>query len=552
VDTSVRIVSGRRLGRLALAAVPVVFLAVFFLYPFGAIVLRGLRPDGRWELGAFGDVLSDRSLWGVAWFTLWQATLSTALTVALALPTAYCFAHYRFAGKRLLWAALIVPFVLPTVVVGSAFLGLLGPRSPVGIDLSATVWAILLAHVFFNFAVVVRTVGGLWSHLDPELEDAARLLGASRWQAFRRTTWPLLQPAVAAASSIVFLFTFTSFGVVLLLGGPSHRTLEVEIYTQTARLLNLDTAAVLAIVQLVAVVGVLVVYGRLQERRALAQSLRPADETAVALRGWRQRLFLGTNLVIIAALLGAPLVVLALRSLSTPEGWGLGFYDALDSSRRGSTLFVAPVEAIRNSLLFATASTVIALVIGGMAAAVIAGSGSFGRSTRWIDVALMIPLGTSAATVGFGFLIALDEPPLDLRGSLLLVPIAHALVAIPLVVRVLVPTLRSIDPTLRAAAALLGAGPFRVWREVDLPIVARAVLVAAGFAFAVSLGEFGATIFLARADWPTVPIAIYRFLGQPGPLNFGQAMALSTILMVLTVGVMVLVERFRVGRVGEF
>ncbi len=535
-----------------MAVVPIAFLAVFFLYPFGTIVLRGLRPDGGWELGAFADVLSDRSLWGVAWFTLWQATVSTLLTVALALPTAYCFARYRFAGKRLVWAALIVPFVLPTVVVGSAFLGLLGPRSPLGLDLSASVWAILLAHVFFNFAVVVRTVGGLWSHLDPQLEEAARLLGASRWQAFRRTTWPLLQPAVAAAASIVFLFTFTSFGVVLLLGGPSHRTLEVEIYTQTARLLNLDTAAVLALVQLLAVVGVLVVYGRLQERRAVAQSLRPADETALAVKGWPQRLFLGANLALVALLLGAPLVVLALRSFSTPDGWGLGFYDALDASRRGSTLFVAPVEAIRNSLVFATASTVIALVVGGIAATLIAGSTSLGRSARWIDVALMIPLGTSAATVGFGFLIALDEPPLDLRGSLVLVPIAHALVAIPLVVRTMVPTLRSIDPALRDAASLLGAGPARVWREVDLPIVARAVLVAAGFAFAVSLGEFGATIFLARADWPTVPIAIYRFLGQPGPLNFGQAMALSTILMALTVLVMVLVERFRVGRVGEF
>jgi thiamine transport system permease protein len=542
----------RRLGWLALAAVPIGFLAVFFAYPFASIVLRGLRPEGQWQLGAFGDVLAEASLRRVAWFTLWQASLSTALTLLLAMPTAYCFARYAFRGKRVLWAALIVPFVLPTVVVGSAFLGLLGPRSPIGVDISASVWAILLAHVFFNFAVVVRTVGGLWSHLDPAMEEAARVLGATRWQAFRHTTWPLLQPAVLAASSIVFLFTFTSFGVVLLLGGPSHRTLEVEIYTQTTRLLNLDTAAVLALLQLVAVVAVLVVYGRLQDRRAVAQSLRPADETSARPQSWPARVLLIANLSIVVVLLGAPMLVLALRSVSTPDGWGLGFYEALDSSRRGSTLFVSPLEAIRNSLLFATASTVIALVVGGLAAVIIAGGTTVGRGARFIDVALMIPLGTSAATVGFGFLIALDEPPLDLRGSLALVPIAHALVAIPLVVRTMVPTLRSIDPALRDAATILGAGPARVWREVDLPIVARAVLVAAGFAFAVSLGEFGATVFLARADFPTLPIAIYRFLGQPGPVNFGQAMALSTILMVLTVAVMLLVERFRVGRVGEF
>ncbi len=213
-------------------------------------------------------------------------------------------------------------------------------------------------------------------------------------------------------------------------------------------------------------------------------------------------------------------------------------------------MFVAPLEAIRNSLLFALAATVIALVIGGLASLAIAGTGERSGGGRWIDVALMIPLGTSAVTVGFGFLIALDEGPLDLRDSLLLIPLAHALVAVPFVIRALVPALRAIDPTVREAAAVLGASPARSWIEVDLPIVARAGAAAAGFAFAVSLGEFGATVFLARADYPTLPLAIYRFLGQPGPANFGQAMALSTILMALTVVVVLAIDRWRTGGAG--
>ncbi|WP_208027761.1 ABC transporter permease [Rhabdothermincola sediminis] len=541
----------RRLGRLLLVGVPLAFLAIFFAYPVVAIVLRGLRPAGQWDLGVVGEVLGEPALRRVVWFTAWQAAVSTLLTVVVAMPAAWCFARLEFRGKRLLWAGLIVPFVLPTVVVGAAFLGLVGPRSPLGVDLRGTVWAILLAHVFFNYAVVVRTVGGLWMHLDPHLEEAARVLGAGWWQSFRRVTWPLLRPAVAAAASIVFLFTFTSFGVVLILGGPRYRTLEVEIYTQTARLLNLDTAAVLALVQLVAVVAVLFVYARYQERRSVSQLLRPATETARPLAGWRDRALLGANLAVIAVLLVAPLAVLVGRSLSTPGGWGLDAYRALDTSRRGSVLFVAPLEAVRNSLLFAGAATLIALVVGTMAAFAIAGRDP-ARTARWIDTLLMIPLGTSAVTVGFGFLIALDRPPLDLRDSLVLLPIAHALVAVPFVIRLLVPTLRSIDPRLREAAAVLGARPARVWREVDLPLVGRALLAAAGFAFAVSLGEFGATVFLARSQWPTLPIAIYRFLGQPGPLNFAQAAALSTILMGLTVAVMLAIERVRVGRIGEF
>lgn len=539
-------------ARLALAAIPLAFAGVFFLYPVVAIVLRGLRPDGHWDLTAFGDVAGDTALWKVAWFTLWQATASTVLTVVVALPGAYCFARYRFAGKRFAWAVLIVPFVLPTVVVGSAILGLVGPGSPIGVDLRATIWAILLAHVFFNYAVVVRTVGGLWSHLDPSVEESARALGASPWRVLRTITWPSIRPTVAAAAAIVFLFTFTSFGVVLLLGGPAHRTLEVEIYLQTARLLNLDTAAVLALVQLVAVVAVLLVYSRYQERHTTTQRFRAARDTAVPPRGWRQRGFLGANLVLVGVLLAAPLVVLVVRSFSTPQGWGLDFYQSLDTSKRGSALFVAPLEAVRNSLGFALAAAVIALVIGSLASLAIAGSGRGAGFGRWIDVALMIPLGTSAVTVGFGFLIALDEPPLDLRGSIALIPIAHALVAIPFVVRTMVPVLRAIDPRLREAAAVLGASRWKVFRTVDLGLARRAVAAGAGFAFAISLGEFGATVFLARPDLPTLPIAIYRFLGQPGPDNFGQAMALATILMALTVVVMLVVDRLRVPGQSEF
>jgi thiamine transport system permease protein len=527
-----------------LAAVPVAFFAVFFVYPVAAIISRGLFEDGSVQLGALSDVLTDPALRRVAWFTLWQACVSTALTVAAGLPAAYCFARFQFRGKRVIWAALVVPFVLPTVVVASAVLGVAGPRSPIGVDLSGTIWAILIAHVLFNYAVVVRTVGAVWSSLDPTVEDAARVMGASPWRAFRDVTWPALRPAILASASIVFLFTFTSFGVVLLLGGQRHHTLEVEIFTQTARLLNLDTAAALALVQLGAVVAALLSYTVLTARRDAQPGLRRAEENARRPRG-PQRVLLAANLVFMTLLLGVPLLTLMSRSLGGERGFW-SHYAELGAARRGSVLFVPPSEAIRNSLLSAAGATVIALVIGGLAALAVAGTGRVTRGGRVLDIALMIPLGTSAVTVGFGFLIALDEGPLDLRDSLILIPLAHALVAVPFVMRALVPALRSIDPTLREAAAVLGATPSRSWIEIDLPIVARAGAAAAGFAFAVSLGEFGATVFLARADWPTMPLAIYRFLGQPGPGNFGQAMAMSTILMALTVVVVLAIDRWRV------
>lgn len=516
--------------------VPLAFLAAFFVYPFATILGRGLWPSGSLDVSPLGDVLGDPSLQEIAWFTVWQAALSTVLTVLVAMPGAYVLARYRFTGRSALRALVTLPFVLPTVVVATAFLAL---------GITQSLGAILLAHVFFNYAVVVRGVGSLWATLDPHEEEAARVLGANRWRTFVSVTLPALKPALLATAAIVFLFDFTSFGVVLLLGGPTRATLETEIYRQTADLLDLRTAAALSVLQLVAVLALLVVVGWFQRRAGVARSLRPEHETAQQPRRLRQRLVVGVNVAFMLCFVGIPLGVLVARSFSVGDGLGLASYRALGELREGSVLFVPPVEAVRNSVLFALVATALAVTIGGFAAFAIARS----RRGGALDAALALPLGVSAVTIGFGFLIALDEPPLDLRTSWILVPIAQALVAIPFVIRFVVPVLQSIDPSLREAAATLGAPPRRVWREIDLPMATRGLLVGAGFAFAISLGEFGATVFIARPDRPTLPVVIFRLLGQPGSLGFGAAMAASTILLALT-ALAVLTTEWAATRLG--
>ena len=519
-------------------AVPVAFVAVFFAYPVARILGRGLAPHGSVDLEPLRRVFTDPTQRGVVWFTVWQAALSTVLTLALALPGAYVLARLRFPGRGLVRALVTIPFVMPTVLVASAFLAL-GVRRSLG--------AILLAHVFFNYAVVVRVVGELWRHLDPHEEDAARMLGASRLRVFREVTLPALRPGIVAAATITFLFCFTSFGVILFLGGPTRSTVETEIYRQTTRFLDLPLAAALSIVQLVAVVALLWLVGRFQRGASAPRRLRAAREVEHRPRRPGDRVLLVTNLAVMGLLLGLPLAVLVVRSLTPPSGFGLGYYRALGTVRAGSTLFVAPLDAVGNSLRFAVAATVIAVTVGGLAA----WAGVRTRS-RWLEGTLALPLGGSAVTLGFGFLIALDRPPLDLRGSQWLVPLAQALVAMPFVVLLTAPVLRAIAPRLREAATMLGASPARVRRAIDLPIAARALFVAAAFAFAISLGEFGATTFVARPDAPTIPIVVYRLLGQPGDVSFGAAMAASCILMLLVALAMLAGDRARAGRLGEF
>lgn len=515
--------------RLALAALPALFVGYLFVYPLARILWLSLGSDGA----GFAAALTDPRLRGSAWFSLWQAALSTALTLLAAAPLTWAVARFRFAGRDVVRALVTVPFVLPTVVVGTAFVAL-------GFD--GSLWAILTAHVFFNLAVVVRTVGTMWSRIDPAMVEAARTLGATSWRAFRAVTLPLLRPAIAAASSIVFLFAFTSFGVVLILGDLRLRTIEVEIYQQAVGFLDLPTAGTLALVQLAAVTTVLALYARYQERRSLAIDLVAEDTALRAPRRGRERWAVATAVLGTMGALSVPLLVLVARSL---QGGAAGWRFLLAPG----PLAVTPLQAAGNSIRFASIAAAVAVAVGTPAALLIA-SGRGGLS-RWFDVVLMLPLGTSAVTIGFGFLVALDRP-VDLRATVALLPLAHALVAVPFVVRVSIPILRSIRRDLREAAAVLGASPARVFREMDLPIVLRAVAVGAGFAAAVSLGEFGATAIIARPNTVTVPALIFRLLSRPGSVTFAAAMAMAVILAGMTAAAVLLADKARAGEAGTF
>ena len=533
---------------LLVAVVPGAFLAVFFAWPVATILWRGFAPDGTLDIATTLDILGERRWWNVAWFTTWQAVASTIVTLAVGLPVAGVFARYDFPGRRWLRAGLTVPFVLPTVVVGTAFVVLLGANGPLGVDLGDTVTAIVIAHVFFNVAIVVRTVGDAWGRLNPRTERAARTLGAGPIRTWVEITAPRLMPAMLAAASIVFLFSFTSFGVVLLLGGPGRTTLEVETYIQTTAFLNLDVAAVLAMTQMVIVVSLLAVQRRVRSRLEQSEQQRREGSNRRKPQNPRELIVLTSVVGAMAVFITVPLGVLVNQSFRTGSGYGLAHYRNLGNET--SAMFVTPLEAIWNSVRFGLTAMLIAVVVGTLASAAIAYGR--GRASHIFDLTLMLPLGTSAATLGFGILITLDKPPVDLRTSAWLIPVTHALVGVPFVIRLLVPTIRAVEERLREAATILGASPFQTWREIDVPLIARAVVASAGFAFAVSLGEFGATAFIARPEHPTLPTAIVRYLSRPGAANFGQAMAMSTILMVVTVGAVLVIERFRIGETGDF
>ncbi len=512
----------------ALAIGPVAALGVFYAWPFATLLVEALGGD------AVSDTLARRQTWDVVWFTLWQAIASTILTIVVGLAPAYVVARFEFRGRRLLVGLLTAAFVLPTVVMGAAFLALL-PDS-----LDRTVWAVLGAHVAFNLAVVVRVVGSLWEHLPTDMEAAAATLGASRRRVVTQVSLPLVRPAITAAATIVFLFTFTSFGVIRVLGAPGTRTVEVEVWRRATQLGDIGGAAVLSLIQL-AVLALLLVWSTAAQRRhSRALALAPSAPRRRA-RSGGERSFVAFAAGLAALVAMAPLGALVVRSFSTPTGWSTNAWTDLGrvEVRPGIRVGVDPVDAITNSVSTMLWATGFAVVIGALASLAITAAR---RRGRLLDAGLMLPLGTSAVTIGFGMLITFDVSPVDWRASWWLVPVGHALVAVPFVVRTCVGVLRSVDPMMTAAAGTLGAAPVAAWRATVVPYLWRPLAAGGALAAAISLGEFGATSFLSRSGGETLPIAIEQLLGRTGTTLQAQGYVLATMLAAVTIAIVVAVD----------
>ena len=538
-----------RLGWGAAVVLILTFLTIFFAWPVSAMLLRGITDDaGALDFSAFGEVLATGRTWAIVGHTLTMALAGTAGSVLFGIPAAYILYRTDFPGRTILRSITLVPFVLPTVVVGVAFRALLGPNGPLGfLGIDQTTWAVIAAMIFFNISLVARQVGGLWQMLDPRTVEAARSLGASRTRAFLTVTLPALTPAISASAGLVFLYCSTAYSLVRTLGTPGVGTLETEVFRQTQTFLDLRTAAVFSALQVVFVLASVWVTQRLTRNTTTALRLQQPHRQKLSRADWFP-LTVTTFAVVVIVLW--PMLSLVERSLATDDGgYGLHNYRLLATSPGdGFVGGATAAQALEHSLKIALDATLICLVMSILIALLITRqvrSRALMRAQRFLDTFIMLPLGISAVTIGFGFLVSIHAWNPTLGQSGVLVPLAQAVVALPLVVRSLIPILSAVDPKQRQAAAVLGASPTRVFRTVDGPYLLRAVGLAAGLSFSVSLGEFGATSFLASPEYQTLPVYIVRLLSRPGADNYGMALAAAVVLGVVAGTALLLGERIR-------
>jgi len=545
-----------------LIILPLIFMAIFYFFPLFRIIQLSFSEISDWSIPGLKAVFGKTYLLKVFWFTFWQALLSTILSLMLAIPGAYFYSNYNFIGKRFLSIFSMLPFVLPTIVVAIAFQTFIGPdgvfnatimkifnlKEPI-IEINQSIWFILLAHVFYNYSVIFRIVTAFWSQIRQDVHEAAATLGAGPKKIFFKITLPLLKAPIIASSLLVFTLCFCSFGVILILGGPGYSTIEVEIYHQAVNFFNLPLAAALSLIQILFSFILMALYTGIQKRASfkMDQNLVGICEQKVSSINKKIVLVLFNSLIFL--FISCPVLSLIYKSFQSEQGLSLKYYLALFENRNDSLFYVPPMDSIFMSISFALVTLFISLSLGLLTAYGI--NNQKNRVQYFLDPLFMLPLSTSAVTLGFGIIISLDQPPLNLRMSPLIIPITHSLIALPFVLRSLLPVIRSVPQNLKDAARTMGATPVKAWYLVELPHIARGLIVAAIFAFTISLGEFGATILVARPQTPTISLTIFRFLNQPGNINFGQAMAMSSILLMITAIAFIVLEFNRKKRTGE-
>ena len=524
-----------------LIVIVLAFLAAVFFVP----MLRVLVPVASETIGlSNAPAMSVSRILRLFGFTAFQAFASSAIAIVVGFPLAFLVAHYEFPGRRLLYAATLVPFVLPSIIVVVAMVGFFGTSGLVQTVLgtrSSFLYGfagIVLAHVYYNFSIGARVVAPAWASIDQRHVEAAKSLGDRPLGRFLRITLPLLLPSIINGFLLMFLYTFLSFGIVLVFGGVQATTVEVAIYQRWFLELDLRTASLLAVLQLVFLAALLFSTNTIASRRSIATDpvllRRPALRTVAI----GPRILAGAYLLLLVVFLFGPLIVLAVRAITALFQGNLTRIGSGPTARDVSTVLRSSVGGV------IVRSVLVALASGGSAfliAATVALS-LRRRTPAWFSTIIELPMAMSLVTlaVGFSLLWGTFLPPL------LRIILVQIVIALPLSYRVLRAGVDALGERPLEVAESLGASPVRRLVDIELPLLRPVLLNSFAYALAISFADLTAVLVVGRGRVVTFPVAIYRLIGFR---SFSSAIVLAFVYLILCGGLFwVLQSRTRTRR----
>ncbi|MBN2231148.1 MAG: iron ABC transporter permease [Candidatus Thorarchaeota archaeon] len=537
-------------GRYVILAFPFILLSIFILYPVVRVIIEGLLFGTGLN---FLESISYNS--NYLSFTFFQALASTLLSVIVGLPGAILLARLKFRGKSLVRALIVVPFVLPPIVVVIGFMQMFGSYGVIDsilmsilqttdsvMNLATDIPGIILAHTFYNAPLVILLVSASMERMNPEIEEAADILGADSLQRFRRITWPHIMPSLAAAAILTFLFCFMSFPIVLAFGHGTYRTIEVQIWN-AFRWSDYSQASSLALVQLAFTITLAIAYMKIGREKGDSSGPTASIKTS-SLRNYGngEIALIIMYLLAMLILVAGPIISIVRASIFDPvsQQYTLDGFLYLFSMDSGGG-----VRPLINSLFYGGVATLLSVVLGIPLA--YAHRSKVQGLPSLSSMMVLLPLGVSSITIAYGLMTAIAVPTgLNINPWPIIV-IAQTMIGLPFTTRSIEIALRNIDPNLIDQADSLGASRLQRLFFVELPLIVPGILVGAVFAFAMAIGEMSATLFIALPQNYTLAVAIYDNLGVR---KFVEAGASALVLVILCILAFLTMERISEGSTG--
>ncbi|MFX1336212.1 MAG: ABC transporter permease [Promethearchaeota archaeon] len=552
------------ISKIMIISFPILFLFFFFILPLVKILSLAFGLPQVFTVTHLFEVLNHPLNKYFLYWDIQQALLTTILCLIIGIPGSYILAHYQFLGRSLLRNLLTIPFILPPIVVLIGFIAVFGHGSWINqvwksftgmrlIDIYNTYEGIILAHVFYNIPVIIRLTEIGWKNIDPELEAVGRSLKASKWQIFWKIQFPQLFPILAVASLLVFIYAFNSFAIVLVLGGVQYQTLEVRIYSLAKGAFDFNAAAALTLVQILINIVIIILYLHFSNKYEIptAKYAWTIDKTLLPkpfqLSTILRLLSVFGYFLIVGIICLLPIIGVFIASFTSSDGiFTLEHYTRLLDLNLRSFIGLAPQTMIINSLVFGIGVLILASILalllnyGLNYETTYKGTPKLTLRQSISGIIVILPLAVSSITLAFALFSLYHLTPIYRDVSLAII-IAQTLIAFPFANRIIAGTRANIDPTVVNVARSLGASRLRTFIKIELPLLLPGIIIAGLFSFAISIGEFGATSFLARANFATIPVGIYRLIDTR---NIGSAASFSAVLVIITVISFMIIERF--------
>ncbi|MBX9955333.1 iron ABC transporter permease [Peribacillus simplex] len=539
--------------------IPVVLVLIaYVLYPSLRTFIESLQKDGTISLGNYQDFFVQESKTNLEalWNSVYISLLSVLVSALIGIPLAFIFNRYDFPGRSFFSSAAILPIVLPSLVGVMAFMFLYGESGLIpnaikdlfGLDKVpfkiGGVSGILIVHAYTMYVYFYMTVSAAINKIDPSLEEAAYNLGANKLKVFWKVTFPLLTPAIVAASLLVFMISMASFSAPFLLAG-GYRVLSLQIYFSKING-DMEIAATQSVILSIVSISFLLFMRWYQNRKDYRMASKGIGAHRSEVKNPVMKWVMVVTGVIGVIILLLPHFTILLLSLVPDGTWTFQTYPTVFNVENYRLLFEDPniFKPLRNSLLMAVIATLANLVFGVIASYVLVKRKFVGKS--FVDILVMIPWALPATVIGMNLIFAFNEPSVFSFGQILvgtfwILPLAYFIRHIPLVVRSTNAVLEQLDDSIEEAARNLGAKWFYTFIRVIFPIIMPGVLSGTLLAFIESVGEFPTSVLLYTIS--NRPISI-EIMNQLRMFNMGQAAAYGMIQITLIVIVLFISNKF--------